>query len=285
MSYGRGSTRRVLSGRRSSPSMHAGARGGAARQAQARALARRQGACAAAAGALACACRACAYRARGRRPRAGWPGGAAADGGPRRPGRAQNYKNLQDIIAILGMDELSEEDKLTVSRARKIQRFLSQPFHVAEVFTGSPGARAARAPGACLVAVLWAASQGRRSVQPHQLATRVCLHARRPASTTLNESAAMTERPARSRLSAGRAAACARRQVRRPQGHDRGLQGHHGGRARRPARDGLLHGGRHHRGQGQGGQDGQGHGRGQVSRAKVWVLPAARCPARAHSPS
>jgi len=51
----------------------------------------------------------------------------------------QTYKALQDIIAILGMDELSEEDKLTVSRARKIQRFLSQPFHVAEVFTGSPG--------------------------------------------------------------------------------------------------------------------------------------------------
>src|SRR5215475_354055 len=51
----------------------------------------------------------------------------------------QKYKSLQDIIAILGMDELSEEDKLTVSRARKIQRFLSQPFHVAEVFTGSPG--------------------------------------------------------------------------------------------------------------------------------------------------
>jgi F-type H+-transporting ATPase subunit beta len=51
----------------------------------------------------------------------------------------QAYKNLQDIIAILGMDELSEEDKLTVARARKIQRFLSQPFHVAEVFTGSPG--------------------------------------------------------------------------------------------------------------------------------------------------
>lgn len=51
----------------------------------------------------------------------------------------QNYKALQDIIAILGMDELSEEDKLTVARARKIQRFLSQPFHVAEVFTGSPG--------------------------------------------------------------------------------------------------------------------------------------------------
>ncbi len=51
----------------------------------------------------------------------------------------QRYKSLQDIIAILGMDELSEEDKLTVSRARKIQRFLSQPFHVAEVFTGSPG--------------------------------------------------------------------------------------------------------------------------------------------------
>jgi len=51
----------------------------------------------------------------------------------------QKYKSLQDIIAILGMDELSEEDKLTVARARKIERFLSQPFHVAEVFTGSPG--------------------------------------------------------------------------------------------------------------------------------------------------
>ena len=51
----------------------------------------------------------------------------------------QKYKSLQDIIAILGMDELSEEDKLTVSRARKIQKFLSQPFHVAEVFTGIPG--------------------------------------------------------------------------------------------------------------------------------------------------
>ncbi len=51
----------------------------------------------------------------------------------------QSYKNLQDIIAILGMDELSEEDKLTVARARKIQRFMSQPFHVAEVFTGTPG--------------------------------------------------------------------------------------------------------------------------------------------------
>ena len=51
----------------------------------------------------------------------------------------QKYKSLQDIIAILGMDELSEEDKLVVSRARKIQRFLSQPFHVAEIFTGTPG--------------------------------------------------------------------------------------------------------------------------------------------------
>jgi F-type H+-transporting ATPase subunit beta len=51
----------------------------------------------------------------------------------------QRYKELKDIIAILGMDELSEEDKQTVSRARKIERFLSQPFHVAEVFTGSPG--------------------------------------------------------------------------------------------------------------------------------------------------
>jgi len=57
----------------------------------------------------------------------------------------QNYKSLQDIIAILGMDELSEEDKLTVARARKIQRFLSQPFHVAEVFTGTPGALVALA--------------------------------------------------------------------------------------------------------------------------------------------
>ena len=51
----------------------------------------------------------------------------------------QRYKELKDIIAILGMDELSEDDKLTVARARKIQRFLSQPFFVAEVFTGSPG--------------------------------------------------------------------------------------------------------------------------------------------------
>jgi F-type H+-transporting ATPase subunit beta len=51
----------------------------------------------------------------------------------------QRYKDLQDIIAILGMDELSDADKLTVSRARKIQKFLSQPFHVAEVFTGNPG--------------------------------------------------------------------------------------------------------------------------------------------------
>ncbi|HOW98187.1 MAG TPA: F0F1 ATP synthase subunit beta, partial [Kiritimatiellia bacterium] len=51
----------------------------------------------------------------------------------------QRYKELQDIIAILGMDELSEEDRLTVSRARKIQRLMSQPFHVAEQFTGIPG--------------------------------------------------------------------------------------------------------------------------------------------------
>ena len=51
----------------------------------------------------------------------------------------QRYKDLQDIIAILGMEELSEEDKLTVSRARKIQRFLSQPFFVAEAFVGVPG--------------------------------------------------------------------------------------------------------------------------------------------------
>ena len=51
----------------------------------------------------------------------------------------QKYKDLQDIIAILGMDELSDEDKLVVSRARKIQKFLSQPFFVAEQFTGTPG--------------------------------------------------------------------------------------------------------------------------------------------------
>ena len=51
----------------------------------------------------------------------------------------QRYKDLQDIIAILGMEELSDEDKLIVARARKIQRFLSQPFHVAEGFTGRPG--------------------------------------------------------------------------------------------------------------------------------------------------
>jgi F-type H+-transporting ATPase subunit beta len=51
----------------------------------------------------------------------------------------QRYKDLQDIIAILGMDELSEDDKLTVARARKIERFFSQPFHVAETFTGTPG--------------------------------------------------------------------------------------------------------------------------------------------------
>ena len=51
----------------------------------------------------------------------------------------QRFKELKDIIAILGMDELSEDDKLVVYRARKIQRFLSQPFHVAEVFTGAPG--------------------------------------------------------------------------------------------------------------------------------------------------
>jgi len=51
----------------------------------------------------------------------------------------QKYKELQDIIAILGMDELSEEDRQTVNRARRVQKFLSQPFHVAEVFTGIPG--------------------------------------------------------------------------------------------------------------------------------------------------
>ena len=57
----------------------------------------------------------------------------------------QRYKELLDIIAILGMDELSEEDRLTVARARKIQRFMSQPFFVAEQFTGAPGAYVKRA--------------------------------------------------------------------------------------------------------------------------------------------
>ena len=54
-------------------------------------------------------------------------------------GTLQRYRELRDIIAIMGMDDLAPEDKLAVARARKIQRFLSQPFHVAEVFTGSPG--------------------------------------------------------------------------------------------------------------------------------------------------
>ena len=54
-------------------------------------------------------------------------------------GALQKYKDLQDIIAILGMDELSEDDKITVARARKLERFFSQPFHVAEQFTGTPG--------------------------------------------------------------------------------------------------------------------------------------------------
>ena len=54
-------------------------------------------------------------------------------------GVLQKYKELKDIIAILGMDELSDEDKLSVNRARKIQRYLSQPFFVAETFTGTPG--------------------------------------------------------------------------------------------------------------------------------------------------
>ena len=57
----------------------------------------------------------------------------------------QRYKELQDIIAILGMDELSDDDKMTVERARKIERFLSQPFDVAEVFTGSPGIQVSKA--------------------------------------------------------------------------------------------------------------------------------------------
>ena len=62
----------------------------------------------------------------------------------------QRYKDLQDIIAILGMDELIPEDKLTVFRARKIQRFLSQPFHVAEIFTGTKGQYVHRRDGSWL---------------------------------------------------------------------------------------------------------------------------------------
>ena len=93
----------------------------------------------------------------------------------------QRYKALQDIIAILGMDELSEEDKLVVARARKIQRFLSQPFHVAEVFTGSPGqarpasrtrSRASRASSPASTTTCprppstWSAASRRRSTRP-----------------------------------------------------------------------------------------------------------------------
>merc|ERR1711924_537446 len=70
----------------------------------------------------------------------------------------QDYKSLQDIIAILGMDELSEEDKLTVARARKVQRFLSQPFFVAEIFTGTAG-RFVDLPNT--IAAFRGASQGR----------------------------------------------------------------------------------------------------------------------------
>jgi F-type H+-transporting ATPase subunit beta len=66
-------------------------------------------------------------------------GDAHYDCANRVKGILQRYKELQDIIAILGMDELSEEDKLVVSRARRVQRFLSQPFHVAEQFTGLKG--------------------------------------------------------------------------------------------------------------------------------------------------
>ena len=72
----------------------------------------------------------------------------------------QDHKSLQDIIAILGMDELSEEDKLTVSRARKIQRFLSQPFQVAEVFTGTCGGRGFCRTGAGWCGVVGAESGG-----------------------------------------------------------------------------------------------------------------------------
>ena len=75
--------------------------------------------------------RACSIRASSARSTTRWRATCSAC--------CRQYKSLQDIIAILGMDELSEEDKLVVARARKIQRFLSQPFHVAEVFTGTPG--------------------------------------------------------------------------------------------------------------------------------------------------
>ena len=92
----------------------------------------------------------------------------------------QRYKDLQDIIAILGMDELSPEDKLTVFRARKIQRFLSQPFTVAEVFTG---ARASRCP--------WpnrARLQGNPGRQARRRAGRQLLHEGRHRGDQIQES-------------------------------------------------------------------------------------------------
>ena len=100
----------------------------------------------------------------------------------------QDYKSLQDIIAILGMDELSEEDKMTVARARKVQKFLSQPFQVAEVFTGQEGRLVKledtiRSFKVCLARTRSAAFGLRKTNVP----THRVLHPRRlfsPASTT-----------------------------------------------------------------------------------------------------
>ena len=140
----------------------------------------------------------------------------------------QRYKALQDIIAILGMDELSEEDKLVVARARKLQRFLSQPFHVAEVFTGTPG-RAGRAQGH------HRRVQGDRRRRVRRPARGRVLHGRRRSRRWSRRPSAWPPRTrggrggrrrrGQGRLPAGRAGAAAGRR-----------RGRHGGGARRRGR-------------------------------------------------
>ena len=146
----------------------------------------------------------------------------------------QRYKALQDIIAILGMDELSEEDKLVVARARKIQRFLSQPFHVAEVFTGTPGVLV---PLEETIAGL----QGDRRRRVRRPARGRVLHGRRRSRRWSRRPSAWPPRTrggrdgrrrrGQGRLPAGRAGAAAGRRRGR---HGRGAG--RGGRFRRPAR-------------------------------------------------